>query len=273
MTTTAADSDRALKNKHRSMWASGDYPTVARDLVWELGGVLTRACGVQAGQRVLDVAAGSGNAAIPAAAAGATLVAADLTPELLNAGRQRAGELHVEVDWREADAEAMPFADGEFDTVMSCLGVMFAPHHRAAADELLRVCRRGGTVGLISWTPAGFIGQMFATMKPFVAPPPPGAQPPPLWGDPDHVRELLGDGVDPIEARTQTVTVDRFDTGAAFRDYFKTNYGPTIAAYRGLADAPQRAAELDRELAALGDRHIAAGAMQWEYLLVTATRR
>jgi hypothetical protein len=110
-------------------------------------------------------------------------------------------------------------------------------------------------------------------MKPFVAPPPPGVQPPPLWGDPDHVRELLGDRVEPIEARTQTVTVNRFDTGAAFRDYFKANYGPTIAAYRGLADAPEHAVELDRELAALGDRHIAAGAMQWEYLLVTTIRR
>src|SRR5437773_4723841 len=188
MTTTAADRDRALKSKHRSMWASGDYPTVARDLVWELGGVLTKACRVQAGQRVLDVAAGSGNAAIAAAAAaaGGTVVAADLTPELFDAGRQRAGEVNVEVDWREADAEAMPFADAEFDTVMSCLGVMFAPHHPAAADELVRVCRGRGTIGLISWTPTGFIGQMLATMKPFVASPPPGVQPAPLWGDPDH---------------------------------------------------------------------------------------
>lgn len=273
MTATATDTDRALKAKHRGMWASGDYATVAQDLIWDLGGVLTRACGVRAGQRVLDVAAGSGNVAIAAATTGATVVAADLTPELMQAGRQRADELGVEVEWREADAEALPFADAEFDAVLSCVGVMFAPHHQAAADELLRVCRRGGQIGLMSWTPAGFVGQMLTTMKPFVAPPPPGAQAPLLWGDPDHVRQLFGERVDAFEAHTGTVSVDRFATGAAFRDYFKANYGPTVAAYRNLTATPDRAAELDRELAALGDRHLSAGAMQWEYLLVTARRR
>jgi SAM-dependent methyltransferase len=273
MTTAAADTDRALKAKHRRVWASGNYPTVADELIWDLGGVLTRACGVQPGQRVLDVAAGSGNVAIAAAAAGATVIAADLTPEMFEAGRRRARELNVAVDWREADAEALPFADAEFDTVVSCVGVMFAPHHQVAADELVRVCRSAGTIGLISWTPGGFVGEMFATMKPFVAPPPAGSQSPPLWGDPDHVRELLGDRVDRVEARTETVTVDRFETGTAFRDFFKANYGPTVAAYQNLADDPGRADELDRELAALGNRHLAAGVMRWEYLLVTATKR
>lgn len=272
MTTTAADTDRALKTKHRSMWASGDYPSVAQDLIWDLGGTLTRACAVQAGQRVLDVAAGSGNVALAAAAAGAAVVAADLTPEMFDWGRKRATELNVEVDWREADAEALPFADAEFDAVLSCVGVMFAPHHRAVADELVRVCRSGGTIGLISWTPGGFIGEMFAVMKPFVAPPPAGAQPPLLWGDPDHVRELFGDRVDRLESRTETITVSRFESGAAFRDYFKANYGPTAAAYQYLADTPERVGELDRELADLGDRHLAAGVMRWEYLLTTATR-
>ncbi|MFD2356143.1 class I SAM-dependent methyltransferase [Nonomuraea ferruginea] len=124
-----------------------------------------------------------------------------MTPELLEAGRALAARRGAEVEWRQADAEALPFADGEFDTVVSCVGVMFAPHHQASADELVRVCRPGGTIGLLNWTPEGFIGQMFATMKPFVAPPPPGAQPPPLWGDEDHVRALLGDAVTEVVAR------------------------------------------------------------------------
>ena len=273
MKTTAADTDRALKAKHRGMWASGDYASVAHELIWDLGGTLTRACAVQPGRRVLDVAAGSGNVAIAAASAGAAVVAADLTPEMFEWGRQRAAELGVAVDWREADAEALPFADGEFDTVLSCVGVMFAPHHQAAADELVRVCRRGGTIGLISWTSSGFVGEMFAVMKPFVAPPPAGAQSPLSWGDPDHVRELFGDRVDRVEARTETVAVSRFGTGAAFRDFFKANYGPTVAAYQTLAGTPERAGELDRELAALGDRHLADGVMHWEYLLITATKR
>ena len=177
------EADRALKTKHRSMWASGNYAAVVTDLVGELGPILVRAAGIKSGDRVLDVAAGTGNAAIPAAQAGAEVIASDLTPELLEVGRKRAQELGVELTWETADAEALPYADGEFDAVLSTLGVMFAPHHQTAADELLRVCRPGGTIGLASWTPSGFIGQMFATMKPYAAPPPPGAQPPPLWGD------------------------------------------------------------------------------------------
>jgi len=124
---------------------------------------------------------------------------------------------------------------------------MFAPHHQASADELVRVCRPDGTIGLLSWTPQGFIGQMFAAMKPYVAPPPPGAQPPPLWGDEAHVRALLGDQVTEITARRETVRVDRFAIPEQFRDYFKARYGPTIAAYRGIADEPERIASLDQE--------------------------
>ena len=180
--TETIDADRALKAKHRAMWALGDYPALATDIIPDLGAVLVEAAGVGPGDRVLDVAAGSGNAAIPAALAGASVVASDLTPELLEAGRRQAEQRGVELEWRQADAEALPFADGEFDAVLSCVGVMFAPHHQASADELVRVCRPGGTIGLLSWTPEGFIGQMFATMKPYAPPPPPGAQPPPLWG-------------------------------------------------------------------------------------------
>src|SRR5690349_14991394 len=132
-TITTTGADQVLKAKHRAMWALGDYPALAADLVSGLGPVLVEACGVGPGDRVLDVAAGSGNAAIPAALAGASVVASDLTPELFDAGRSRAAAAGVEVEWREADAEALPFADGEFDVVVSAIGGMFAPHHQAAA--------------------------------------------------------------------------------------------------------------------------------------------
>src|ERR1700759_2488156 len=169
-TTSTTEAGRALKAKHRAMWAFGDYPAVATDLVSELGPVLVEACQIRPGDRVLDVAAGTGNAAIPAAEAGASVVASDLTPELLEAGRRGTTR-----EGAQADAEDLPFADSEFDTVMSCLGVMFAPFHQASADELVRVCRPGGTIGLLNWTPEGFIGQMFAPMKPEAPQPPPGA--------------------------------------------------------------------------------------------------
>ena len=274
-TTDTLKADRALKAKHRAIWASGDYAAVASEVVHPLGAMLVEASGVRRGDRVLDVAAGSGNASIPAAAAGAHVVASDLTPELLDTGRQIAAERGLDIEWRQADAEALPFADGEFDTVLSCLGVMFAPHHQAGTDELVRVCRPGGTIGLLNWTPQGFIGQMFATMKPYAPPPPPGAQPPPLWGDEDHVHALLGDRVTDVTARRQSLHVDRFETPEAFRDFFKAYYGPTIAVYKANADAPDRVAALDRDLAELARRFdvgSGATAMDWEYLLLTARR-
>ena len=278
-TTNTSDAGRALKARHRAMWAFGDYPAVATDLVSGLGPILVEACQIRPGDRVLDVAAGTGNAAIPAVEAGASVVASDLTPELLEAGRRAAERRGTTLEWRQADAEDLPFGDSEFDTVMSCLGVMFAPFHQASADELVRVCRPGGTIGLLNWTPEGFIGQMFATMKPYAPPPPPGAQPPPLWGREDHVRELLGDRVTDVRARRQTVRIGLFGRPEDFRDYFKANYGPTIAAYRGIADDPRRTAALDAELADLARRHdLAAGStghtvMEWEYLLLTAHKR
>ncbi|GAB2874397.1 class I SAM-dependent methyltransferase [Nocardioides pacificus] len=267
--TSTASPD--VKAKHRAMWALGDYPSVAADVIPALGPRLVEACGVTAGQRVLDVAAGSGNAAVPAARAGAEVVASDLTPELLDAGRRHAETLGLRLDWREADAEALPFGDGAFDVVMSCVGAMFAPFHQTTADELIRVCRPAGTIGLISWTPAGFIGQMFATMKPYAPPPPPGAQPPPLWGDEAHVRSLLRDRVSDVSARTETLRVDCFDGAEEFRDFFKACYGPTIAVYRAIADEPAKVETLDRELVELAQRHdLGDGVMEWEYLLFTA---
>jgi len=274
--TGTVDADRALKAKHRAMWALGDDPSVAAEIIPTLGEVLVRACGVRPGHRVLDVAAGTGNAAIPAALAGADVVASDLAPELLDVGREQAQRHGVDLEWREADGEALPFADGEFDTVLSCVGAMFAPHHQTTADEMLRVCKPGGTIGLISWTPEGFIGQMFSVLKPYAPPLPPGAQPPPLWGREEHVAGLLADRVDDVITRRQSVTVDRFGEPEEFRDYFKARYGPTIATYRGLAEEPERSAALDRDLADLARRHdrgTGTTVMDWEYLLFTARKR
>ncbi|HYN72189.1 MAG TPA: methyltransferase domain-containing protein [Nakamurella sp.] len=277
MTTTieALDADRQLKAKHRAMWALGNYPELATDLISGLGPVLVNASKVRRGDRVLDVAAGAGNAAIPAALIGAAVVASDLTPELFDAGRSQAAARGAALTWETADAEAIPYPDGDFDIVMSCVGVMFAPHHQRAADELIRVCRTGGTIGLLSWTPGGFVGQLFATMKPYAPPPPPGAQPPPLWGSEDHVRDLFGDRVTAIAARTETVMVDHFPAPADFREYFKSHYGPTIAVYRSIADDPQRVAALNADIDSLVRRFQSgdgAAVMDWEYLVLTGTR-
>ena len=276
MSTTASSSttaDHELKTKHRKMWAMGDYASVASDVVGDLGPVLVEASGITSGEKVLDVAAGSGNASIPAAEAGAEVVASDLTPELLEAGRLQAGD-RLSITWEEGDAEALPYEDSSFDAVISCLGAMFAPHHQEAADELVRVCRPDGRIGLLSWTPEGFIGQMFATMKPYAPPPPPGAQPPPLWGSEEHVRGLLGDRVRDITATRRTLVVDNFKTPEEFREYFKNVYGPTIAVYSFNAEDADKVAALDRDLDALAERFgVSEGPMEWEYLVVTAVRR
>jgi ubiquinone/menaquinone biosynthesis C-methylase UbiE len=259
--------------KHRAMWASGDYPKLAADLVAPLGPVLCQAAGIRAGDRVLDVAAGTGNASIAAARTGATVVASDLTPELLEHGAAIAEREGVHLEWREADAHALPFSDNEFDVVMSCIGVMFAPFHQLAADELIRVCRPGGTIALLNWTPEGHIGQLFATMKPHAPTPPPGAQPPPLWGREEHVKELLGDRVRDVVTERRTLPVSHFSTGAEFRDYFKAVYGPTISVYRNISEDPERVAALDEDIARIGDGFLSDGpTMQWEYLLATARK-
>jgi len=168
------------------MWASGDYPSMVETFLLPLGPRLVDACGIGPDMTVLDVAAGTGNASIPAAQRGARVTASDLTPELFEAGRARAAADGVELDWVEADAERLPFEDGSFDVVMSSIGAMFAPHHQDVADELVRVCSPGGTIGMLNWTPEGMIGALFRAMGPFAPPPPPGAQPPPLWGGEDH---------------------------------------------------------------------------------------
>lgn len=279
-TITSTDADKALKAKHRSMWASGDYPVVATDLIADLGPTIVAAAGITAGQQVLDVAAGAGNASLPAAALGASVVASDLTPELLDVGRARAAERGLDLTWTEADVEALPFADDAFDVVFSVVGAMFAPHHQQTADEMIRVCRPGGTIAMINWTPAGVIGQLFKTMGPYAPPPPAGAQPPPLWGDEDHVRELFGDRVDNITFTRRTVRPARkFASPVEMREFFKANYGPTIAVYNAVAGDPDRVAALDADFEAFltrtDDRTAGAAHSDWalEYLLVTAQKR
>jgi ubiquinone/menaquinone biosynthesis C-methylase UbiE len=265
--------NQAVAVKHRAMWASGDYPKLAAELVSPLGPVLVQALEVGPDDRVLDVAAGTGNAAIPAAETGASVVASDLCPDLLEAGGRAAAERGVDLEWREANAHELPFGDNEFDVVMSSIGVMFAPFHELAAGELVRVCKSGGRIGLISWTPEGHIGQLWAAMKPYAPPPPPGAQPPPLWGQEDHVRALLGDRVTDVVTERRMLEVTQFATGAEFRDYFKALYGPTIAVYRNIESDPDRVAALDAEIARVGDSVLSGSAtMEWEYLLLTARK-
>jgi ubiquinone/menaquinone biosynthesis C-methylase UbiE len=274
---TATEADRELKGKHRAMWASGDYPALADEMLLELGAVLVEACGIKPRQRVLDVAAGTGNAAIPAAMMGAKVVASDLTPELFEAGRREAANRGVGLEWQEGDAEDLPFGDAEFDVVMSCIGVMFAPHHQASADELLRVCKPGGSIGLLSWTPEGFVGQMFSAMKPFAPPPPPGAQPATLWGSEEHVRKLLRERITGIRARRQNLAVRSFHQPGDFVRYFKSHYGPVISVYKSLGEDQDKVKALDQALTELadsfGDAHgDAPFQMEWEYLLFTAKK-
>jgi SAM-dependent methyltransferase len=226
---TVGPADTELKARHRAMWASGNYPSMVETFLLPLGPRLVSAAGIGPGMRVLDVAAGTGNASLPAARAGALVTASDLTPELLDAGRHDADAAGLEIEWVQADAERLPFDDESFDVVMSCIGVMFAPHHQEAADELVRVCRPGGTVALLSWTPEGMIGALFKAMAPFAPPAPPGAQPAPLWGSEEHLRGLLGDRVELGALKRDVLEVTAFERARDYGAHFRSHYGPTIA--------------------------------------------
>jgi SAM-dependent methyltransferase len=225
---------------------------------------------------VLDVAAGTGNASIPAAQRGADVTASDLTPELFEAGRARAQAEGVELEWVEADAENLPFEDESFDVVMSSIGAMFAPRHQQVADELVRVCRPGGKIGMLNWTPEGMIGALFRTMGPFAPPPPPGASPPPLWGGEDHVRELFGDRVDLQTLERDVLEITAFEHPHHYYDHFRDLYGPTIVARKN-AEKDGREADLDQagrdftEEWNLGSEDDTR--FEQEYLVVVGTRR
>jgi SAM-dependent methyltransferase len=267
--------DAEVKARHRAMWASGDYPSMVETWLLPLGPRLVGACGIASGMRVLDVAAGTGNASLPAAQAGADVTASDLTPELLEAGQRRADAAGLALTWVEADAEHLPFEDASFDVVISAIGVMFAPHHEQAANELVRVCRPGGRIGLLSWTPEGMIGALLRTIGPFAPPPPPGAQPPPLWGSEAHLTELFGAGVDFGTPTREVLEVTAFERPRDFGEHFKARYGPTIAA-RANARRNGREAELEAALDRFcdeWDRGTPGRArFELEYLLAVGTR-
>ena len=270
------DAGRQVKCAHRQMWALGDYHRFAASTVWQLGPVLVEACGISGGQRVLDVAAGSGNVAIRAAKRGATVVASDLTAANFEAGRRVAAAEGVELEWREADAEALPFKDGDFDVVTSCFGAMFAPDHRTTADELLRVCRPGGTIGMINFTPDGTGAEFFELLGRYAPPLPPGALPPVLWGSEEHVQNLFGPEVASLDMSRK----EYIETAESVRGYcelFQETFGPMAGIRASLADQPDRLVALDRdffEFVARANRGTTDRVeIPYEYLLVIARRR
>jgi ubiquinone/menaquinone biosynthesis C-methylase UbiE len=267
--------EMADKAEQRALWALGDYHRFATETVWVLGPVLVEACGIAAGQRVLDVATGTGNVAIRAAEAGADVVGADLTPENFEAGRREARARGVELDWVEADAESLPFEDGAFDVVTSSLGAIFAPDHQAVADELVRVCRPGGTIGMINFTPEGLAGEFFEVFGRY-APPPAGAQPPVLWGSEEHVRDLFGGRLASLGLARRHY-VERSPDPAAYCEFFKETFGPVAGLYAALADRPDTLAALDRdflEFATRSDQGPPGGPAEYryEYLLVVGRK-
>jgi ubiquinone/menaquinone biosynthesis C-methylase UbiE len=276
-TSLSPEAKRQVTSAHRAMWALGDYHRFATSTVWPLGPVLVDACGISDGQRVLDVAAGTGNVAIPAAKAGAVVVAADLTPENFAAGRRAARAEGVDIEWREADAQALPFEDEAFDVVTSCFGAIFAPDQRAVTGELVRVCRAGGTIGMINFTPDGAGGDFFSVLASYAPPLPSGAASPLLWGSEDHVRPLFGTRVESLEMTRKTYV----ETAASVREYydlFKHTFGPIVAILAGLASQPDQAASLERDLLQFISRWNRAtrdGRVEipYEYLLVIARKR
>lgn len=270
MTLDTTISDAA---PHRAVWTLGDYALMAEEVMAPLGPVLVKATGLGPGVRVLDVAAGSGNISLPAAATGAAVVSSDLTPELLQRSRARAAAQGLTIDYREANAHALPFGDGEFDVVISAIGVQFAPEQQRAADELVRVCRPGGTIGVISWTPDGFFGRMLATIRPYRPSLSQAVPPAALWGREGYVTALFGERIGRLTAARGMLEVNRFDSAEAVHTYFKNHYGPTIEAYANIGHNRVLSAELDAQLVELARQYLTDGTMNWEYLLVIAEKR
>lgn len=270
---TALCADQTLAATHRAMWALGDYALMAEEVMAPLGPLLVAAAGIGPGVRVLDVAAGSGNISLPAARAGATVTSTDLTPELLQRSRERAVAEGLSLHYQEANAQALPFGDNTFDAVISAIGVMFAPDHQQAADELIRVCRPGGTIGLISWTHEGFFGRMLATIRPYRPSLSSALPPSALWGREAYIAGMLGSRAVGVDSGRGLLEVTRFDTAQQVHDYFKNNYGPTIEAYENIGGNRVLAAELDAQLVELADEYLTSGVMEWEYLLLTADKR
>jgi ubiquinone/menaquinone biosynthesis C-methylase UbiE len=273
MITTQPQADlTAVKSRQHTTWSSGDYAVIGTTLSLT-GELLCEAVDLRAGVRVLDVAAGNGNATLAAARRWADVTSTDYVAALLERGRERAAAERLSVTFQQADAEDLPFADSSFDVVLSVFGVMFTPHQEQAAQELLRVCRPGGKIGLANWTPEGFIGHVFRTIGKYI-PPPPGVKPPALWGTEQRLRELFGDGISELKTERRFF-VFRYRSAEHWLDVFRTYYGPVLKAFAALDEAGQ--AGLAGDLIELLQRFNQAGtdtlAVPSEYLEVVATRR
>lgn len=271
-TPPAATDFAALKNRQRAAWASGDYALIGTTLQL-VGEQLAESCDLHCDERVLDVAAGNGNATLAAARRGCRVVSTDYVGALLDRGAERARAERLEVQFQTADAEALPFEAASFDVVLSTFGVMFTPDHAKAAAELARVCRPGGRIGLANWTPQGFIGQLFKVLGRHV-PPPAGVQPPSLWGTEEHLQALFGGEAANMQA-TRRLFQFRYRSAAHFIEVFRTWYGPVHKAFAALP--AEGALALEQELAELMNRLNRAGAgtlvVPSEYLEVVISRR
>jgi ubiquinone/menaquinone biosynthesis C-methylase UbiE len=270
ISTTTGPDLAAVKTKQQAMWASGDFAVIGTTLQI-VGESLCEAIDLRAGERVLDVAAGNGNATLAAARRFADVTSTDYVPALLEGGRRRAEAEGLAVTFEGADAENLPYADASFDVVLSTYGVMFAPDHQRSARELARVCRPGGRIGMANWTPAGFLGDLFRTIAKYV-PPPAGVQSPLLWGTDAHVRALF-EGVAKIE-HTPRFFNFRYKSAEHFVEVFRTYYGPTHKAFLALDAAGQAALEADM-LALLRRLDVGGGGglvVPGEYLETVITR-
>lgn len=268
----AAPDLATIKDRQQAAWSSGDYAVVGVTLQI-VGEELCEALDLRAGQTVLDVAAGNGNVTLAAARRWCTVTSTDFVPDLLARGRVRAEAENLDIAFREADVEALPFDTGTFDAVVSTFGVMFTPDQDRAAAELLRVCKPGGKIGLANWTPEGFVGQMFKAIGKYL-PPPAGARSPLLWGTSSHLDEMFGSGARAIRAEPRHFNF-RYRSAPHFIEVFKTYYGPMVKAFAALDEAQQ--SSLRDDLTALIARlnRAADGTMviPGEYLEVVITRR
>lgn len=268
----AATDFAAIKTRQQAAWGTGDYAVIGTTLQI-VGESLAEAADVRAGERVLDVAAGNGNATLAAARRFAEVTSTDYVPALLDKGRERARAEQLEVQFQVADAEALPFEDGRFDAVLSTFGAMFTPEHRRAAGEMMRVLRPGGRLGMANWTPEGFIGRLFKVIGRHV-PPPAGLQSPALWGTEAHLRELFGPTLAGLRIERRMFNF-RYRSAAHWLQVFRDYYGPTHKAFAALDAAGQAA--LARDVTALLDEMNVAGpgslVVPGEYLEIVATRR
>jgi len=262
----------------RQIWALGDYHAFANATVWPLGQRLVEACGVAPGQHVLDVAAGTGNVALRAAQAGGNVVACDLTPEHFEAGRHAAAALGVALEWIEADAQSLPFPDRGFDIVTSCVGAIFAADHAAVANEMLRVCRPGGVIGMINFKPQGLAAEFFELLGRYAPAPKPGASTPLQWGDRAYVQALFDDRVESLDMEDGEYVEYSAGGPDAYRALFETTFGPVIAIRASWAAEPERLAAFDRsfrEFTLRGNRGAPGdpAAYPYAYLLVLGRKR